>query len=1025
METLTRFSIERWRLTLTAILLILFSGAYTYLRQPSQEDPEVVIRTAVVTVAFPGMSASRVEQLLIKPVEESVKQIPEADVVRSSAQTGLATIKVELLPTVTNTRPVWDNLRNKMTDLASSLPAGAVGPLVNDDYGRVAVTTLALTGADFSMAELRAQARWLRDRLSTLSLVSRIDLFGVQDERIWLTFNRSRLSQLGISSSIVLNAIAEQNQILPAGSLITEDGMRYSLEPSGDFRRVDEIGNVPVRTPSGDVVYVRDIVDIERGYVDPPRKPVLFNGQPAVVLALSMVPNVAIKDFGAQTTTALVKLREELPLGMTLSVVTDQPPIVAAAVAEATSNLGQTLVTVLAVVMLFLGVRAGAIVGTIVPLSIFLALVGMLLWDIPLHRISIAAIIIALGLLVDNGVVIAEDIKKRIDDGAERVSAALEATRTLAIPLLTSSLTTILAFLPLLLAPDAAGEFLRALAQVIILTLLASWLLSCTVMPLLCVWFLPSERQADQQNGLVARLTDGYSRWLEWLLQRPIQVLAAAGLLFAISIAALGRVPTGLLPPSDRAQFIVRLDLPAGASEAETLRVTERVARWVADEGANPDITSSVFYVGSGGPRFFLALAPVDPAPHVAFGVINTKSAAAVAAARERLANFMAAQLPEARGWTELLFLGQEPPGTLEIRLSGPSIDPLYKAGKQIEDLIASVPGTKDLRTDWANPVLQIDVLIDQERTRRAGLSPAATARALESNFDGAQVTEYREGDRIIPIVLRAQEADRSTLDDLTDVTITTEDGKSVPLLQVANLAGELKPYVIHRYDLQRTITISGLNPDLTAKQLLDRVEPLLNDLDLPEDYHWTVGGEVEASQKANSALFLYMPHCLVAIVVLLIWQFNSFRRTLIIILTIPLILIGASLGLNLSGAKLDFNAMLGLLALAGIIVNNAIVLIERIDEERSAGHALGSAVQSAAAARFRPIVMTTLTTIVGLVPLYLLGGELWHGMTIVMMFGLGIGTVLTLGIVPLLYLLMFSPWQRAAQPTQPLEQPA
>jgi multidrug efflux pump subunit AcrB len=1023
MEAVTRFSIERWRLTLTAILLILFSGAYTYLRQPSQEDPEIVIRTAVVTVAFPGMSASRVEQLLIKPVEESVKQIPEADVVRSSAQTGLATIKVELLPTVTNTRPVWDNLRNKMTDLAPSLPAGAVGPLVNDDYGRVAVTTLALTGADFSMAELRAQARWLRDRLSTLSLVSSIDLFGVQDERIWLTFNRSRLSQLGISSSIVLNAIAEQNQILPAGSLITEDGMRYSLEPSGDFRRVGEIGNVPVRTPSGDVVYVRDIVDIERGYVDPPRKPVHFNGQPAVVLALSMVPNVAIKDFGAQTTAALVRLSEELPLGMTLSVVTDQPPIVAAAVAEATSNLGQTLVIVLAVVMLFLGIRAGAIVGTIVPLSIFLALVGMLLWDIPLHRISIAAIIIALGLLVDNGVVIAEDIKKRIDDGAERVSAALAATRTLAIPLLTSSLTTILAFLPLLLAPDAAGEFLRALAQVIILTLMASWLLSCTVMPLLCVWFLPSERQADQQDGLIARLTDGYRRGLEWLLQRPIQVLAAACLLFAISIAALGRVPTGLLPPSDRAQFVVRLELPAGASESETQRVTERVARWVADEGANPDITSSVFYVGSGGPRFFLALAPVDPAPHVAFGVINTKSAGAVAAARERLENFIAAQLPEARGWTELLFLGQEPPGTLEIRLSGPGIDPLYKAGKQIEDLIASVPGTKDLRTDWANPVLQIDVLIDQERTRRAGLSPAATARALESNFDGAQVTEYREGDRIIPIVLRAQEADRSTLDDLADVTITTEDGKSVPLLQVANLAGELKPYVIHRYDLQRTITVSGLNPDLTAKQLLDRVEPLLNGLDLPADYQWTVGGEVEASQKANGALFLYMPHCLVAIVVLLIWQFNSFRRTLIIILTIPLILIGASLGLNLSGAKLDFNAMLGLLALAGIIVNNAIVLIERIDEERSAGRALSSSVQSAASARFRPIVMTTLTTIVGLVPLYLLGGELWHGMTIVMMFGLGIGTVLTLGIVPLLYFLMFSTWQRVAQPTEPAEQ--
>jgi multidrug efflux pump subunit AcrB len=292
-------------------------------------------------------------------------------------------------------------------------------------------------------------------------------------------------------------------------------------------------------------------------------------------------------------------------------------------------------------------------------------------------------------------------------------------------------------------------------------------------------------------------------------------------------------------------------------------------------------------------------------------------------------------------------------------------------------------------------------------------LSPAAAARALEANFDGTQVTDYREGDRIIPIVLRARHADRATLDDLADVTIANDQGQAIPLVQVAALAGELKPYIIHRYNLARTITISGINPDLTAKQLLERVTPLLDEGGLPAGYSWKAGGEVEASQKANGALFLYMPHCLVAIVVLLIWQFNSFRRTLIIVLTIPLILIGASFGLNLSGAKLDFNAMLGLLALAGIIVNNAIVLIERIDEELLTTDALGAAVVTAARARFRPIVMTTLTTIVGLVPLYLLGGELWRGMTVVIMFGLGIGTVLTLVVVPALYVILFSAWRR------------
>jgi multidrug efflux pump subunit AcrB len=304
--------------------------------------------------------------------------------------------------------------------------------------------------------------------------------------------------------------------------------------------------------------------------------------------------------------------------------------------------------------------------------------------------------------------------------------------------------------------------------------------------------------------------------------------------------------------------------------------------------------------------------------------------------------------------------------------------------------------------------VLQLDVLIDQDRSRRAGLSPTAVARALETNFDGVMVTDYREGDRIIPVLMRARAGERATLDDLADITIVTDDGKPVPLLQVASLAGELSPYIIHRYTLERTIAVSGINPGRTAAELLHRLRPGLDALDVPAGYHWAPGGEVEAGAKANAALFLYMPHCLVAIVVLLIWQFRSFRRTAIIVLTIPLIMIGASLGLNLLGGKLDFNAILGLFSLAGIIVNNAIVLIDRIDEERRGGADIHEALIGAAKARLRPIVMTSLTTILGLVPLCLLGGERWFGMTVVMMFGLGIGTVLTLGVVPVLYAMMF-----------------
>lgn len=1016
MDRLTRFALSQWRVTILLVLLAIVAGAFTYANQPSQEDPEIVIRTAVVSVASPGLTVERIEQLLVEPIEEAVKQIAEVERVESAAEAGSATIRVELVPTVFDPKPVWAALRNKIDDLRPTLPENTVGPIVNDDYGRVAVTTLALSGDEFEMAELRAEARRIRDRLSARSLVARVDLYGVQDERIWLRFDRAVLAQLGLDPRTVLDSIAQQNQILPSGTLFTEDGMRHALEPSGDLRDIADLEAVPIRTPSGSLVYVRDLVEVERGYVDPPRRPVLFDGRAAVVLAVAMRSNVDIKAFGRQIDALLERERAEMPVGMTLETITHQPPIVAASVAEATSNLGQTLLTVLIVVMLFLGLRAGAIVGTIVPLTICLTLVGMLLFEIPLHRVSIAAVIIALGLLVDNGVVITEDIKKRIDGGDPRLDAALAASRTLAVPLLTSTLTTIFAFLPLVLAPDATGEFLRALAQVVAITLLASWLLSITVTPLFCVHFLPeSEPQpANATDGRpTARRKDGrwqdaYASVLTVVLRRRLLFLLAIALLFAASLVGLSRVPSGLLPPSARAQFVVKLELPAGASEGETLRVAERLARWLADESIHPEIVSNVFYVADGGPRFFLALAPADPAPHVAFGVVNTRTSKDVAVVRSRVEDFLAEQMPEGRGWTELLFLGSEPPGTLEIRLAGTSVDGLFEAGRKIEAIFASVPGTREIRNDWANPVLQIDLLIDQDRSRRAGVSPQTIARTLEASFDGIRITDYRDGDRVIPVMLRARMEDRATLDDLAGVTFTSADGQPVPLLQIADLAGELAPYTIRRVDLERTVTVSGLNPRFGAAELLAEIEPKLARIDLAPGFHWSVGGEVEASKEANAALFLYMPQCLVAIVVLLVWQFGSFRRTAIILLTIPLVLLGASLGLNLTAAKLDFNALLGLFALAGIIVNNAIVLIERIDEERREGLDLDEALVAAGRARLRPIVMTTLTTVVGLLPLCFLGGELWFAMTIVMMFGLSLGTIATLGAVPALYAVFF-----------------
>ncbi|MBQ0749674.1 MAG: efflux RND transporter permease subunit, partial [Roseovarius sp.] len=514
------------------------------------------------------------------------------------------------------------------------------------------------------------------------------------------------------------------------------------------------------------------------------------------------------------------------------------------------------------------------------------------------------------------------------------------------------------------------------------------------------------------EPGRGARLSQGA---LRRALGARALVLIGTVVAFAVALAALGRVPTGLLPPSERAQFVLSLELPAGVSEDESARVARRLAGFLADDRSNPEIVGNVVYVGSGGPRFFLALSPLDPAPHIAFAVVNLADAAAVAPVRARVEDWMRANLPEARGWTELLFLGKTPPGTVEIRLGGGDSDALFAAGRMVEGVFRGLEGTRQIRGDWANPVLQLTVLIDEARARRAGVAPSAVARTLAARFEGAHVTDYREGDRVIPVVIRAEDAARNSLDALADVTVLSGDGVAVPLMQIADYGGELQPWVIRRVDQDRALTVSALRPGLSAAELLAAVTPQLDALDLPPGVRWEPDGEVVAKAEANAALFATLPQCLLGIVLLLIWQFDSFRRPAIIFATIPLVLVGVAPGMLLMNGILDFNALLGVLSLAGIIINNGIVLIERIDAERAETRDMGEALIAACAARLRPIVMTTLTTILGLLPLHLFGGELWRGMTIVMMFGLGIGTLLTLFVVPCLYAAIFADRRRGA----------
>lgn len=1026
MHKLTQFAIENSRFTILWLLAIFVGGIATYQNQPRQEDPQVTLRVGNVVAQFPGLSPERMEQLVTKPIEAAIKQIPEIETIDTVTMTGLTIVSPKIAPNHSELEPIWAELRVKMDDLIRHLPKGVHGPFVNDDFGQVAVSTLALTGDDYTMAELFEIATDLNDGLSSLPLVSKVKLYGIQDERIWVELNPEFLEQVGLSVGDVSTTINAQNMVLPGGT-VSADNQRIVIEPSGDFNSLSELENLPLKTPAGGLVYLQDIAVIHRAYVDPPETLAFYNGKPAIVLGVSMTNGSNVVAMGKQLVDELLLIRQRLPVGMDLDVAVFQPDLVETSVNSAFNNLLQTMLVVLMVVLLFLGWRAGLIVGLMVPLTILATLTGMSFTEIELHRVSIAAIIVSLGLLVDNSVVIIEDIRRRLDLGEGPLPAVLQAPKTLALPLLTSSLTTVLAFVPLLLISDAIGEFLRSLGQVVTLALLLSWLISVTVAPALYYWFLTGKAKTTRTPSIAASSISGndsnyrfYRYCLEFILQHRLAfILALLGALI-LSLSMFSLVKQRSLGPSERNQFSVYLDLPAGYDITATKGSAETLMHYLLNKSYNPEVTDVVGYVGTGGPRFFLALSPNDPQPNKAFFVVNTQSYQQVDTVMKRAQQYIIEGLPLATGRAELLFLGTAPLGTVEYRISGPEIGTLRQLGQQVSNAFYEIDSIQAVRNDWENPVLKIRVEIDQDRARHSGVTSQVIARTLSGYYDGEAVTVFREREKNIPIIMRAQPNMRDTIDGLRTVEVPSSNGTFIPLMQFADFSGSIEPSKIVRHNQERTLTIAAKHPKLTAVELNALMQEKLTSLALPAGYTIELDGEIKGAEKSRAALFQYAPQALFGVFVLLILQFGSFRRVGIILSAIPLILIGAIWGLLVFEAYFDFTGMLGLFSLAGILINNGIVLIDLIDKKRKDIPDINQAVIAAAIERARPIIMTTLTTIVGLVPLALFGGEFWYGMAIVIMCGLGCGTLLTLGYVPVIYSLLFNKNKRLSAQPQP-----
>jgi multidrug efflux pump subunit AcrB len=1015
---ITRFAIEKKRITGTALAVVFLSGIAAYRTMSRAEDPGFIIRTALIQTIFPGASPERVELLVTDKLEKSIQEMPELDFISSESKTGVSVIYVNIQESYRDMRPIWDDLRRKVEDARAELPEDVIGPFVNDEFGDVFGVVATLTGEGYTYAELKEIADDVRDEFLLIAEVAKVELFGTQEERIFVEYDNARLAEVGLSPFQLIQLMESRNIIIPGGELTTEDE-KIALEPSGNFETVDDLRRSVITVPgSPDVLYLEDIATVTRGYIDPPESKVTATGEPAIALAISMREGGNILTLGEQVEQTLDRLQALYPYGLELEFVAFQPREVEHKIQDFQGNLIQAVVVVTAVMLLFLGLRTGLVVATLVPGAIVSAFFVMGVFGIGLDQVSIASLIIALGMLVDNAIVMSESIMVQIGEGKQPVEAAVDSAKELRGPLLIASLTTAAAFLPIFLAESSTGEYTAPLFKVVTITLLCSWVLALTMIPLLCVRFIRvKQKQAGADRAFDSPFYRSYRGLLTRMLRNRVATVGGIVVVFFVSMMGFRFVPALFFPPTDKAFFKAELELPIGTPIERTERMVREVERFMLDSlpasEETPGVVSWASFMGNGGPRFLLSHTPEPPSPNYTFMLVNVSDQAAIESIIERIEGFTFTRFPDLE--TTLRRIENGPPinTPVEVRISGRETDEIFAIVDRVKAHLSAVAGAKNVSDNWGSRTKKLFVEVSQPRARRAGVTSQDVAVSLQTGLSGIELTEYREDDKLIPITLRSQGADRRDVDKLESFAVFAQaTGRSVPLKQVADVRVEWQPAKILRRDRLQTVTVgSQLEPGYTATQINREIQPWLEEESRtwPLGYRWEFGGEAETSGEANQSIAEKLPIAAMIIILLLVAQFDSIRRPLIILLTIPLGLIGVIFGLLLARSYFGFMTLLGIISLAGIVINNAIVLIDRIRIEiEENGHPPPMAIIEAAQRRLRPILLTTATTMGGLIPLWLGGGAMWEPMAIAIIFGLAFATTLTLGVVPVLYSLFF-----------------
>ena len=1025
----SRFNLSRWALEhqpLTRYLLVvlLLGGLLAFFQLGQDEDPPFTFRVMVVQAFWPGATAEQIAVQVTDKIERQLQEVPYADKIRSFSKPGETTVIFQLKDTspARETAQVWYTVRKKIGDIQQTLPAGVRGPFFNDEFGDVYGTIYALSADGFNYKELREYADLVRQELLRVPSVAKVSLIGLQDEKVYIEFNQARFAQLGLDINAIADQISQQNNLTGSGVLVTpSDNLQVRL--SGQFASVADLENLVLRGPNG-IANIRlgDIAHVYRGYVDPTQQRMRFNGKDVIGLGISMQKGGDIIELGKNLRSAFERLRGQLPVGIEMDQVQDQPEAVQRSVGEFVRVLIEAVVIVLAVSFVSLGlhtrplrldVRPGLVVALTIPLVLAVTFLFMNIFGIGLHKISLGALIVALGLLVDDAIIAVEMMVRKLEEGFSKMEAATFAYTSTAMPMLTGTLITAAGFLPVGLARSTVGEYTFAIFAVTALALVLSWLAAVYFTPYLGYLLLktrgPGAGEAHEvfDTPFYAR----FRRLVDWCVSWRKLVIAITLVAFALGIYAFKFVEKQFFPDSSRPELMVELWMPEGTSfaqmETEAKRFEQRI-------GTDRDVASLTTFVGTGAPRFYLPLDQIFPQTNVAQVIVMPASTEVRDALRRRVIRLLDAEFPYLRGRVKLLPNGPPVAYPVQFRVIGPDAAAVRRLADQVKAEMRANPNTVGVNDNWNENVKMLRLEIDQDKARALGVTTQAIARVTQTVLSGVPVGQYRDGDKLIDILMRTPRNERDAISDLNNMLVPTSSGRVVPLTQVARVTLRSEPGVVWRENRDFGVTVQADVVDgIQGPTVTAQINPKLDRLraQLPPGYRITVAGAEEESGKAGASIAAQLPLCIFIIFTLLMLQLHSFSRAAMVFLTGPLGLIGAAATLLLLRAPMGFVAQLGITALLGMIIRNSVILVDQIEQDIRAGVPQWTAIVEAAVRRFRPIILTAAAAVLAMIPLS--RSMFWGPMAVAIMGGLIIATVLTLLFLPALY----AAWFRVRRP--------